>query len=113
MDFEKITGALGDPDGTTIPGVTNTVEETNKKAEETLSGVNETRDMLNDDSFLLPEMGDFYLGAVDTEYLKILDKKINGTTDEDASARRTAFCADTPPVFKAETKYDAGQHGFF
>ena len=113
MDFEKIAGALRDPDGTTVPGVTNTVEETNKKAEETLSGVNETRDMLNDDSFLLPEMGDFYLGAVDTEYLKILDKKINGTTDEDASARRTAFCADTPPVLKAETKYEAGQHGFF
>ena len=113
MDFEKIAGALGDPDDTTVPGVTNAIDEANEKVEEKLSGVNETRDMLNDDNFLLPEMGDFYLGAVDTEYLKILDKKINGTTDEDASARRTAFCADTPPVFKAETKYDAGQHGFF
>ena len=87
--------------------------EIDDKMQEKLDAISKTRDIINDDSFLLPEMGDFYLGAVDTEYLKILDKKINGTTDEDASARRTAFCADTPPVFKAETKYDAGQHGLF
>ena len=100
MDFEKIT---------------NDAKEASKeeKEKEELSGVAQTKDMLNDDSFLLPEMGDFYLGAVDTEYLKILDKKINGTTDEDASARRTAFCADTPPVLKAESKFDAGEHGLF
>lgn len=100
MDFEKIT---------------NDAKEASKeeKEKEELSGVTQTKDMLNDDSFLLPEMGDFYLGAVDTEYLKILDKKINGTTDEDASARRTAFCADTPPVLKAESKFDAGEHGLF
>ena len=87
--------------------------EIDDKMQEKLDAISKTRDIINDDSFLLPEMGDFYLGAVDTKYLKILDKKINGTTDEDASARRTAFCADTPPVFKAETKYDAGQHGLF
>ena len=87
--------------------------EIDDKMQEKLDAISKTRDIINDDSFLLPEMGDFYLGAVDTEYLKILDKKINGTTDEDASARRTAFCADTPPVFKAETKYDAGQYGLF
>ena len=34
--------------------------------------------LIPDESFSLPEMGDFYLGAVDDTYLKILDRLING-----------------------------------
>ena len=73
----------------------------------------EKDNIISEDKFLLPEMGDFYLGAVDTEYLKILDQKINRTSEEDANDRRIAFMAETPPSLKAETQFQAGNHGYF
>ena len=40
--------------------------------------------IIGDDKFSTPEMGDYYLGAVDTEYLSYLDSLLSDTENPDA-----------------------------
>lgn len=49
---------------------------------------------LDPKKYVTPEDGDFYLGAVDDTYLKILDKLINKDT---AEGRNAAFYTESPP----------------
>ena len=55
--------------------------------------------LIPDESFSLPEMGDFYLGAVDDTYLKILDRLVNGvpTSNVDVGdGKEAAFYTEAP-----------------
>lgn len=51
---------------------------------------------IDESLFETPEMGDFYLGAVDTEYLTKLDEMLNDP--DKADARNAAFYTETPPT---------------
>lgn len=48
------------------------------------------------ETFTTPEMGDFYLGAVDDMYLKKLDEILNDEKPENVVARNAAFYTETP-----------------
>lgn len=50
--------------------------------------------VLDDSVFNTPEMGDYYIGAVDTEYLKYLDSFLNGP--EKADAKKAAYYTEPP-----------------
>ena len=51
---------------------------------------------LSPSTFTTPEMGDFYLGAIDDAYLKHLDEILTDKDPEAASARNAAFYTETP-----------------
>ena len=52
--------------------------------------------------FLLPDMGDFYLGAVDDLYLKKIDQMVNDNLngDSDGNGKDAAFYTEIPPYTK-------------
>lgn len=50
--------------------------------------------LIDDSVFVTPEMGDFYLGAVDTDYLRYLDSLLNG--EEHADAKKAAYYTESP-----------------
>lgn len=55
--------------------------------------------LIPDESFSLPEMGDFYLGAVDDTYLKILDRLVNGVPTNNVDVgdgKEAAFYTEAP-----------------
>lgn len=54
--------------------------------------------ILSPDMFMTPELGDFYLGAVDTTYLKKLDSIINNKDPKKASAFNAAYYTENPPM---------------
>ena len=49
-------------------------------------------------NFLLPTMGDYYLGAVDTRFLEKLDFYLFGEDYNKKSAERAAYYMENPPI---------------
>ena len=50
--------------------------------------------VLSEDAFKTPDMGDFYLGAVDCTFLNKIDEMVNG--EENADHEKAAFYTETP-----------------
>ena len=65
--------------------------------------------IIGDDKFSTPEMGDYYLGAVDTEYLSYLDSLLSDTENPDA--KNAAYYTD-PPAMK-ECGYSKEKSAYF
>lgn len=53
--------------------------------------------MIDQDKFSLPDMGDFYIGAVDTVYLKKLDKLLKMEAIAAGNDKDAAFYTEKPP----------------
>lgn len=57
--------------------------------------------------FSLPEMGDFYLGAIDDDYLRLIDRIIEGIPAEkynEGSGKKAAFYTETPKLAEGEIR---------
>ena len=64
--------------------------------------------VIDEKNFRLPEMGDYYLGAVDDVYLRMIDKAVNKRLGNPKAA---AFYAENPPY--KELGYDKDKNVYF
>ena len=76
-----------------------------QKANKLSSSLN---NVIDEKNFRLPEMGDFYLGAVDDVYLRMIDKAVNKRLGD---AKAAAFYAENPPY--KELGYDKDKDVYF
>ena len=79
----------------------NTTEQQSKAKELIYSNAGSY--VVDPNNFLLPTMGDYYLGAIDDTYLKKINAKIenkdeNKTTEEDA--KKAAYYTEEPPYLE-------------
>lgn len=73
-------------------------EELNKKAVDKLIGDSYARNVMSEANFKLPTMGEYYLGAVDDTYLRMIDAKVHDKSVKDADGKKAAFYAENPPM---------------
>ena len=71
--------------------------EINEMKMQTANGVNDSY-VVDAKNFLLPEMGDYYLGAVDDMYLRKIDEIVSGKEEGQGNGEDAAFYTETPPV---------------
>lgn len=95
--------------GKTLFGDEKTQEQINKEDEKLLedpeSDGHASDYIIDQESFKTPEMGDFYLGAVDDLFLQKLDAVVNGSAtdtsqpecDKDGDGKNAAFYTEAPP----------------
>jgi hypothetical protein len=76
----------------------NTTETVNKDVAAAADHVNNMDYRVSDKNFKTPEMGDFYIGAVDSTYLKRLDEIVNGKGEGEGDDKNAAFYTEAPPV---------------
>lgn len=78
-----------------------TLENIESKAKEKARALNKRFEnvdeyTLPDSTYTTPEMGDYYLGAIDDIYLRKIDEILTNRTPEEARAREAAFYTENP-----------------
>jgi hypothetical protein len=82
------------------------VAETAEIATEASKHLDESRFVVSDDNFKTPMMGDYYVGAVDDTYLKVIDQYVRD--HKTGEQQKSAFYTETPPITKPGYYPDQG-----